>query len=105
MAFPKTTETTSTSVTSTGFQRRQGRISRMVTTVADETTNITEDVMSSVSKGTGILKTMAEELSTDSKSDLLEAKLNFARTHHAVTAELNTLGYTVADIDSLLARR
>lgn len=87
------------------FVRKQGRISRVVTTIADETTNMTEDVLTSMSTGTAMIKNMAEEMNADSKSDLLEAKLNFARTHNAVTAELAGLGYTVADIDALLARR
>ena len=105
MAFPKATSETPSAVPSVLGQRRQGRVSRMVTTIADETTNMTEDVMSSMSTGTNLLKNMASEMLTDSKADLLEAKLNFARTHSAVTAELSTLGYTVADIDALLARK
>ena len=103
MAVKKTAETVPV-VQSVLGQRRQGRVSRMVTTIADETTNMTEDIMSSMSTGTNLLKNMASEMLTDSKADLLEAKLNFARTHNAVTAELSTLGYTVADIDALLSR-
>lgn len=101
---------TETAVATTGtvptrVVKQPGKIARIYDATVGSSTDVIEDTMVSIAHGTSLLRGTMATMAIESKTELNNAKVDFAKSYVANKAELAEIGMSFDDINELLSVR